>query len=76
MMYQKLRDIRKNHGYKAKHMADKLGISKSFYLQLETRYRRLSYDMAVKIAKIFNMQPDEIFYEDHLRDEKEKTSKN
>ena len=45
-------------------MADKLGISKAFYSQLENRTRRLSYDMAIKISKIFNSKPDKIFYED------------
>ena len=32
------------------------------YCQIENGQRRLSYQMAVKIAKIFNLKPDDIFY--------------
>jgi putative transcriptional regulator len=73
-MYSKLRKIRNNNQYTVQQMADMLGISKSFYSQLETRNRRLLYDMAVKIATIFNMRPDEIFYDDHINNKKEKTN--
>ncbi|HHU54671.1 MAG TPA: helix-turn-helix transcriptional regulator [Mollicutes bacterium] len=73
-MYSKLRKIRNNNQYTVQQMADMLGISKSFYSQLETRNRRLFYDMAVKIATIFNMRPDEIFYDDHINNKKEKTN--
>ena len=45
-------------------MADTLKISKSFYWQIENDKRRLTYDMAVKIANIFKTTPDEIFYKD------------
>ena len=48
-------------------MADMLGISKSFYSQLENRHRRLLYDKAVKMAAIFDMKPDELFYDDHIK---------
>lgn len=66
-MYFKLRRMRKENKYTVQVMADTLNISKPFYSQLETGCRRLSYDMAVNIAKIFDCKPDEIFYEDHLR---------
>ena len=69
-MYSKLRKIRNNNQYTVQQMADMLGISKSFYSQLETRNRRLFYDMAVKIATIFNMRPDEIFYDDHINNKR------
>lgn len=45
-------------------MGDLLGISKTFYWQIENDKRRLSYERAVKISKIFNVTPDELFYED------------
>ena len=45
-------------------MAIKLGISKPFYWQIENGKRNLSYKMAIKIASIFNMKPDDIFYKD------------
>ncbi len=71
-MYIKLKEIRNRHGYTVQQLADKIGISKSYYSQLENRRRRLSYDMAAKIAKVFSMKPDQIFYEDHITIKEEK----
>ena len=45
-------------------MGDLLGISKTFYWQIENGKRRLSYERAIKIAKIFKVTPDELFYDD------------
>jgi len=45
-------------------MGNLLGISKTFYWQIENNKRRLSYERAIEIAKIFNVTPDELFYED------------
>ncbi|MBQ7140052.1 MAG: helix-turn-helix transcriptional regulator [Bacilli bacterium] len=57
-------ELRKNAKYSYQQMANNLGISKTFYWQIENGRRRLSYTMAIKISKIFNMKPDELFYED------------
>lgn len=54
--------IRKN--YSCQMMANMLKISKTYYWQLEQRKRRMTYDMAIRIAKIFNVKPDDLFYED------------
>lgn len=62
--FKKLKIMRKNKNITSKQMAERLGISTAFYCQLENRSRRLSYDMAIKIAHIFNLKPDKIFYED------------
>lgn len=64
-MYQKLKELRKKKGLTTQDMADKLGISKPFYSQIENQVRKLSYDMAVRIADIFGKKPDAIFYIDH-----------
>ena len=48
-------------------MAKSLNISKTYYWQLEHNQRRISYEMAIKIAKIFEKKPDEIFYEDFIK---------
>jgi putative transcriptional regulator len=66
-MNTKLKDLRIKNNYTSKYIADLLGISKPFYSQIENGRRRLSYDMAVKIAKIFKMMPDELFYNDHKK---------
>lgn len=59
---QKLR-IEKNLSYND--MSKLLNISKTFYWQIENNKRRLSYLMAIKISDIFNLKPDEIFYEEY-----------
>ena len=63
----KLQEYRIKHNYSCQDMADKLSISKTFYWQIEKGKRRLSYDIAYKIAKIFAVKPDQIFYEDYNR---------
>lgn len=63
-MNLKLKQLRQSKGITAKQMAEKLGISKAFYSQLENNKRNLSYIMAIRIANIFNKKPDSIFYED------------
>lgn len=62
-MHEKLRELRNKKGYSCAKMAKMLNISKTFYWQLECRKRTLSYKMACKIAKIFKLKPDAIFYE-------------
>ena len=64
-MYKKLKAMRYKNKYTTKQMSEMLGISKPFYCQIENQVRRLSYDMAVRIADIFNVHPDYIFYKDH-----------
>lgn len=61
----KLEEYRRKYNYSCQDMADKLNISKSFYWQIEKGKRRLSYAIACKIAEIFKVKPDTIFYEDY-----------
>ena len=61
--YIKLKKIREENKLSYEDMAKKLEISKCFYWQIEHKKRRLYYDMAKRIAKIFNLKPDELFYE-------------
>ena len=63
----KLQQYRKKYNYSCQDMADKLNISKSFYWQIENNKRRLSYDIAFKIAKIFKVKPDNLFYDDYFK---------
>ena len=64
---EKLKDLRLQNKFTNQFMADMLGISKPYYWQLEHDQKRLSYDMAIKIANIFHMKPDELFYEEFIR---------
>ena len=63
-MYKKLKQLRIENKYTTKTMSEKLGISKPFYSQIENQRRRLTYEMAIKIAKVFGLKPDDIFYDD------------
>lgn len=65
-MYNKLREMRLKNKYTTQVMANKIGISKSFYSQIETGSRRLTYNMAIRIADVFKRKPDLIFYEDEF----------
>ncbi|HIR73911.1 TPA: helix-turn-helix transcriptional regulator [Candidatus Ventrenecus avicola] len=60
--YQKLYELRKKFSYSCQDMAEKLEISSSYYWQIENGHRRLFYDIAVKIADVFKLKPDDIFY--------------
>lgn len=64
---ERLKEYRKKYNYSCQDMADKLKISKSFYWQIENGKRRLSYRTAVEISKIFNIKPDDIFYEEEIK---------
>lgn len=55
-------ELRIKNGYSYQKMSELTGISKTFYWQIEHKKRRLSYAMAKKIAYIFNLKPDDIFY--------------
>ena len=59
----KLRDLRIKNNLTYQDMADKLDICKAYYWQIENGNRNLYYDLAKKIAKIFDLKPDDIFYE-------------
>lgn len=59
-----LKEIRKKRKFTCEYMANHLKISKPFYWQIENGKRRLSYKMAVKIARVFDLKPDDIFYKE------------
>lgn len=58
---EKLKQLRAKKGYTIYDMADKLGISYSHYSLIENRKRNLTYEMAIRIAKVFKKKPDDIF---------------
>ena len=61
--YEKLRKLREDNNLSYAKIAKDLDISTSYYWQLENKKKNLYYTMAVKIAKYFNLKPDDIFYE-------------
>ncbi|MFD2133302.1 helix-turn-helix transcriptional regulator [Pseudogracilibacillus auburnensis] len=62
MVLEKLKLIREKAGLTYQEVADKVGISKEYYWMIENGKRKLSYELAVKIAKVFNAKPDDIFF--------------
>lgn len=63
---KKLKEYRIKNNFSYEFMAYLLNISKTFYWQIENDNKRLSYDLAVSIADIFHMTPDELFYDDFV----------
>ena len=59
-----LKEIRINNNLTVVEISKLIGISPTYYWQIENKKRRLYYELAVKIARVFNKKPDEIFYED------------
>ena len=60
----KLQNLRKAYNYTYDEMASKLNISKSYYWQIENGNRNLYYKVAIRIADIFKLKPDDIFFDD------------
>lgn len=62
--YHHLTRLRKEKRISMVTMAEKLNISTAYYCQLETKKKRLSYEMAIKISQVLGLKPDEVFYND------------
>ena len=68
----KMRKLRKDRGLTHKFMSEQLGFSfPSGYSNIEAGRNRLSYDQAVKIAEIFEvnvseLEDDPVFFEEKL----------
>ncbi len=71
-MYNKLKEYRYKNNMTLIDVANKVGISKAFYCQIENGKRRLLYETAIKIANVFNVKPDYLFYNDTLNNMNEK----
>lgn len=69
MERKKLKHIRTSNNMTLQQVADSIGVSKPYYWQIENGERGLSYDLAVKIAAVFNKKPDEIFLSNELTNE-------
>lgn len=69
MKLLELRNVRQVSKMTQLEVARLTDLSKQFYSQLELGTRRLSYRNAMKIANVFGMKPDELFYKDFLREE-------
>lgn len=57
----KLKKLRLENKWSIKDISEKLNISAAYYCLIENKKRNLSYEMAIKIAQLFNLKPDELF---------------
>lgn len=73
MTIRKLKEIREKNKLTYQEVADIVDISKEYYWMLENGKRKLSYENAVKIAKVFNKKPDDIFLDIELTCSEQKT---
>lgn len=64
---EKLIELRLKNNYTCDDMAKILGVSKSYYWKIENCKRNLYYDMAKKISKVFNLKPDDIFFDENQK---------
>ena len=61
---KKLKELRLKNNLSIIEMSRLIGISPTYYWQIENKDRRLYYELAVKISKVFKLKPDDIFYEE------------
>lgn len=60
----KFRCMRKERGLNLDTIAKKLNVSKAYLSMIETGKRSLDYKMAISMANIFDVKPDDIFFDD------------
>lgn len=63
---KKLKEIRISKGFTCAQMAQMLGMCTAFYWQIENNKRGLYYITAKKIAAIFELKPDDLFYDEEF----------
>lgn len=64
----KFRELRKKRGINLGVIADELHVSKAYVSMVETGKRSLDYKMAIQMARILKSKPDELFYDDMVRE--------
>lgn len=67
----KLKQFREEAGLTQKQMAEKLGVSESYYCQLENGKRRMSLQIALDIAAILRKTPNDIFLPSNFAERQE-----
>lgn len=60
MYIKKLKDLREDHDYKQKYIADILGISQNSYSDIERGITNISVEALIKLADLYNVSIDYI----------------
>lgn len=63
MKNEHLANLKKEHGLTNRKLGSALGISHVMYYNIESGIANVDYEMAVKIANLYNLKPDDIFLE-------------
>ncbi len=61
----KLKELRITNNLTVIEISKLVGISPTYYWQIENKKRRMYYELAKKIAHVFKLKPDDIFYEEY-----------
>lgn len=61
----KLKELRITNNLTVVEISKLIGISPTYYWQIENKKRRMYYELAKKIAQVFKLKPDDIFYEEY-----------
>lgn len=64
--FKLLKAIMKEDKITYEYIANALGYSKPFIWQIINNKRGLSYKNALLISHVFNMKPDELFYDNYI----------
>ena len=64
---QRFYRLRKARGLTQEDIAKKLKVSKAYLSMIETGKRSLDYEMAIQMARIFDVKPDDVFFEDVIK---------
>ncbi|WP_054710728.1 helix-turn-helix transcriptional regulator [Bacillus sp. JCM 19041] len=66
MQRTKLKKVRLENHMTLEEVAKLIHVSTPFYWQVENGKRGLSYELAVRIAKVFSLKPDDLFFDEVL----------
>ena len=56
-----IRQVREKRGWTQKYVAEKVGITQTMLLKIETGQRKPSYDVLVKLEELFHMDHRKLF---------------
>lgn len=57
-MYQRIRDLREDHDFTQKFIAEKLSFSNTNYAKIERGEVALTADILIKLSKLYNVSID------------------
>ncbi|WP_078391211.1 helix-turn-helix transcriptional regulator [Shouchella patagoniensis] len=66
MQRTKLKQVRLENHMTLEEVAKRIHVSTPFYWQVENGKRGLSYELAVRIANVFSLKPDDLFFDELL----------